>query len=187
LRENELEEARRRYEAALPLYDRIEARVGQANTLKGLGDLALRENELKEARRQYEAALALFETIEARLGKANTLHSLGDLAHQEGDHEEAVGFYVRSIQLAEAIQDGYTRASAQNSMIPALMALGKHKEALATALDALGYFVKVDLAHDVRIVANKIYGIKSQIGMEAFHALWQEVVGQPQPGWLQGE
>jgi hypothetical protein len=71
-------------------------------------------------------------------------------------------------------------------MIPPLMALTRHKEALAAALATLGYFIKIDLAHGIQVVANTIFRIKSELGAEKFDALWQEVVGQPQPDWLQG-
>ncbi|MCB9119602.1 MAG: hypothetical protein H6640_07725 [Caldilineaceae bacterium] len=43
LREADLGEARRRYEAALAIYPQIGARLGEANVQKALGDLALRE------------------------------------------------------------------------------------------------------------------------------------------------
>ena len=110
LREDDLGEARRRYESALAIYPQIGARLGEANVQKALGDLALREADLGEARRRYESALAIYPQIGARLGEANVLQALGDLALREADlggarrrYESALAIYPQiGARLAEA-------------------------------------------------------------------------------------
>jgi tetratricopeptide (TPR) repeat protein len=97
--------ARGFYGRALPLYEAIGERLGQANTLLALGDLAVREADLAGARGFYGRALPIFEGIGDRLGQANTLKALGDLALREDDLAAARGFYGRTLPIYEAIGD----------------------------------------------------------------------------------
>jgi tetratricopeptide (TPR) repeat protein len=56
-RTDDLAGARADYEAALPIYRQIDARLGEANALTSLGDLKTRTADLAGARADYEAAL----------------------------------------------------------------------------------------------------------------------------------
>ena len=60
------------------LYEKDQAGLGQANTLKSLGDLEKRLGHPDQARTLYDRALVLFEKEQDGLGQANTLQSLGD-------------------------------------------------------------------------------------------------------------
>ena len=74
------EGARRRYEAALPLYQKVGDVLGEANCIQRLGDIALARSDHEGARRRYEAALPLYQKVGAVLGEANCIKSLGDIA-----------------------------------------------------------------------------------------------------------
>jgi tetratricopeptide (TPR) repeat protein len=63
LRLNEYEQARQQYQAALPLYQQISDRMGEANCIKGLGDIYRLFSEYDQARRQYEAARPLYQEV----------------------------------------------------------------------------------------------------------------------------
>jgi len=92
--------ARADYEAALPIYRQIDARLGEANALTSLGRLKTRTADLAGARADYEAALPIYRQIDDRLGEANALRSLGDLkthtadlAGARADYEAALPIY----------------------------------------------------------------------------------------------
>jgi len=57
------EEARRRYDEALPLYRRVGHVLGEANCIKSLGDIARACNAPAAATERYGAALALYARI----------------------------------------------------------------------------------------------------------------------------
>ncbi|MCU0463407.1 MAG: tetratricopeptide repeat protein [Anaerolineae bacterium] len=90
-------------EAALTAAECIRYQQGQANTLFGLGGLALREADLTAAREAYGRALTMFEAIGHRLGQANTLQALGDLALREADLAAAREAYGRALPIYEGI------------------------------------------------------------------------------------
>ena len=109
-----IEQARQHYDAALPLFEAEQDRLGTANTLQSLGDLESRLGNIEQARQHYDAALPLFEAEQDRLGTANTLRSLGDLESRLGNIEQARQHYVTAQQLFEQEHDPMGR---MNSMI----------------------------------------------------------------------
>ena len=67
---SENEQARWQYQAALPLYQQIGDRLGEANSIKELGDIHRILSEFEQARRQYEAALTLYQQTSNKTGEA---------------------------------------------------------------------------------------------------------------------
>ena len=67
------EGARQRYEAALPLYQKVGDVLGEANCIQSLGDIALRRSDHEGARQRYEAALPLYQKVGDALGEANCI------------------------------------------------------------------------------------------------------------------
>src|SRR5260370_5218736 len=72
-----------------PLYQREQARLGEANVLKSLGDLESRLGNLQEARTHFAAAFTLYLHAQVKLGDAHLLQSLGDLESRLGNLPEA--------------------------------------------------------------------------------------------------
>ncbi|HRQ38687.1 MAG TPA: tetratricopeptide repeat protein, partial [Chloroflexota bacterium] len=102
-------QARARYEAALPIYREIGARLGEANCIKRLGDVHVRLSELPQARARYEAALPIYREIGDRLGEANTYTGLGDLALAEEQYPAAKEWYEKAWAIYEAIGERHWR------------------------------------------------------------------------------
>ena len=57
------EEALERYDTALKLYEQVGDKLGKANTLRAIGDVALANEQYPEALQHYRQALALVEQI----------------------------------------------------------------------------------------------------------------------------
>jgi tetratricopeptide (TPR) repeat protein/DNA polymerase III delta prime subunit len=104
LRTDRLVEAESCYQRALPIYEQIEDKLGEANTQKALGDLCLRTDRLEEAEACYQRALPIYAQIEAKLGEANTQKALGDLCLRTDRLEEAEACYQRALPIYAQIE-----------------------------------------------------------------------------------
>ncbi|MGH3940287.1 MAG: tetratricopeptide repeat protein [Pseudonocardiaceae bacterium] len=83
---------------ALPIYRRIGARLGEANAIKALGDVAMAQDRYEDAAEHYGQALPIYRQIGARVGEANTLLSRARLANATGERGLA------GVEMAEAIR-----------------------------------------------------------------------------------
>ena len=100
------------------MYQEMQDRLGEANTLKALGDLDVRGDRLAEARENYEVALSIYREIQNRVGEANTLQALGDLDMREDRLREARANYGEALPIYREILDrlgeAYTLQSLAN-------------------------------------------------------------------------
>jgi tetratricopeptide (TPR) repeat protein len=85
----EYPQARARYDAALPIYQEIGDRLGEANCIQRLGDVHVQLAEYPQARARYDAALPIYQEIGDRLGEANTYTKMGDLCAKQKEWSEA--------------------------------------------------------------------------------------------------
>ena len=63
--------------------------LGEADCIKGLGDIALARSDHEGARVRFEAALVLYRQIGDVLGEANCIVSLGEIAFARCEYEAA--------------------------------------------------------------------------------------------------
>jgi tetratricopeptide (TPR) repeat protein len=137
LRTDDLVGAAEAYAAALPLYRQIEDRLGEANTLKALGDLKRRTSDLVGAAEAYAAALPLYRQIEDRLGEANTLKALGDLKRRTSDLVGAAEAYAAALPLYRQIEDRLGEANTLQMLGQLALAEGDPRAAFRQTLQAL--------------------------------------------------
>lgn len=83
----------------------ISDRLGEANTLKALGDLKVRVADLTGARHDYDAALPIYRAIQDRLGEANCRQGLGRLLVAEGKAEAAFVEFRTGLTMRIDVQD----------------------------------------------------------------------------------
>ena len=127
-----------------PIFRAEGHRLGEANTLQCIGELALQITELAEARDAYDRALVIFREEGDSLGEAAALRGIGDVALKSADlvrakqaHEEALGI-CRSI--GDRLGEAFTLQSIGDlALMSANVAGAKHAYDAALALDrALG-------------------------------------------------
>jgi tetratricopeptide (TPR) repeat protein len=105
----EYDTAQARYQEAQPLYEQTGNLVGQANCIKGLGDIALnRDDNYDTAQARFEEAQSLYEQTGNLLGQANCIQSLGDVALQRADHGTAQARFEEALALYQQLRDLYS-------------------------------------------------------------------------------
>ncbi|MGH8902733.1 MAG: tetratricopeptide repeat protein [Egibacteraceae bacterium] len=88
---------------ALAVYRQIGDRLGEAYSVKGLGDIARMRNRYDEAAERYEQALAVYRQIGDRLGEAYSVASRARLALAVGDRDGAAQDMAEAIRILTAI------------------------------------------------------------------------------------
>jgi tetratricopeptide (TPR) repeat protein len=104
VRLSEYPQARARYEAALPIYREIGARLGEANVYTGLGEADLAEENFASARERFERAQRIYHDIGSRLGQTYVAPRLAGALLSLGEIEKAVQELERGAELARTIE-----------------------------------------------------------------------------------
>jgi tetratricopeptide (TPR) repeat protein len=166
-----LQDARERYQQALPKYRDIQDSLGLANTLKALGDLERLEGRFQEARELYDQALPIYRDIQANLGLANTLQVLGYLASLRNDETEAEDMLQQALDMHTEIQEmmgvradhGYLGRHHMRNDRPreAALAFEASLQVLPREADMLGYGLSVQGQLDAFARLNDVIGILS--------------------------
>ena len=86
-------------EAAAMAAKRAGDLIGEANCVKGLGDIARARSDHDGAQARYEAALPLYHQVGDSLGEANCILSLGEIVRARSDHEGALARYEAALPL----------------------------------------------------------------------------------------
>ncbi len=73
--------------------------LGEANCIKGLGDIARVRSDHDGAQARYEEARQLYRQVGDPLGEASCIRRLGDIARTRSDHDGAQARYEAALQL----------------------------------------------------------------------------------------
>ncbi|AFZ03642.1 tetratricopeptide repeat protein [Calothrix sp. PCC 6303] len=131
------------YESALVLYREVGSRLGEANTLIGIGDVFQFLGRPKEALSHYESALVLYREVGSRLGEANTLVGIGDVLQFLYRLEEALSHYESALVLYREVGSRLGEATALEAISCVLQLLDRTEEALSQRENALALYREV--------------------------------------------
>lgn len=96
---------------ALPLFQELEDKAGEACVLGKIGDAYYWIDKLESAQAKYKQALPIYREIGDRLGEANALRSLGHLAECQANYKIALDFYSQTLTISQTIGDRLGMAS----------------------------------------------------------------------------
>ena len=92
------DQARERYEQALPIYRAIGDKLGQANCIQSLGDIAVEEKDWNAARKLYQDAIAIRRAI-SPADEAAGYNALGAMYERQKEYSQAIQAYSRALEL----------------------------------------------------------------------------------------
>ena len=135
--------ARKAYEQALPLYQKVGATQDEADCIKGLGDIALARSDHDAARKVYQQALPLYQKVGSIVGEANCILSLGDIALRRSDHDAARKAYEQALPLFQKVGAISGEANCISSLGDIALARSDHDTARKAYEQALSLYQKV--------------------------------------------
>ena len=127
----------------------IGARLGQANTLKAIGDVLRFRDQYDQALEHYHRALDLFQAVGARLGQANTLKAIGDVLNFRKDLDQALEHYHRALDLFQAVGDRLGQANTLAAMSRLALQQGKDAQAQILLRQAVAMHTAIGSRYDV--------------------------------------
>ena len=114
----------------LQLYQQLEHRQGEADTLMVLGLIAYRRHDFKEAQAKYEQVLTIHHTIGNRTGEAAGYLSLATVMLAEGDYVAAEALLRKTLVIQQVVNNRWREAGAWSELSIPYMRLGLWSAAL---------------------------------------------------------
>lgn len=134
LRLADLDGAQKAYDAALPIYREIRARMGEANCLQSMGLLMLANKSYDQAFQQFGKVLELHIKIENALGQQAALGYLARTAYAAGASEQALVLSEDSLNLGRHINDRYGQTITLQLQLEILQSLEMEMPVLAIVI-----------------------------------------------------
>ena len=97
--------AKSAFAQSLALKEVLEDKVGQANTLYNLGEIAREEGDLEQSKEFHARCVDLLYELEDRKGMVNGLAILGHLEAVEANIDSAIVHYEAALEIAESEED----------------------------------------------------------------------------------
>ncbi|MDQ3151707.1 MAG: tetratricopeptide repeat protein, partial [Actinomycetota bacterium] len=130
---------------ALPIHRQIGDRLGEANAIQALGDVARMQARYDEAAQRYEQALPIYRQIGARLGEANAIKALGDVALAQDRYQDAAQRYEQALPVYRQIGDRLGEANTRVSRARLAIATGEREDAGAEMVEAIRIYAAIGL------------------------------------------
>ncbi|MEA5469724.1 CHAT domain-containing tetratricopeptide repeat protein, partial [Spirulina sp. 06S082] len=117
-------------ERALPLYQEVGDRKGEAATLNNIGAVYNFLGEKQQALEYYDRALPLRQAVGDRGGEGTTLNNIGGVYSDLGEKQKALEYYERALPLRQAVGDRGGEAQTLNNIGAVYSSLGEKQKAL---------------------------------------------------------
>ena len=145
---------------ALTTSQTIGDRLGEANTLKAIGDVLQFLKQSQEALNRYETAIDIYRQVGDRLGEANTLKAIGDL---EEDPKNGLKRFHQAMQIYQDIGDQYSQSRILvTSLAPAYLKLNQPDQANEAYEKALQYFEEINLEVGIEFCKEQLRNLNQQ-------------------------
>jgi tetratricopeptide (TPR) repeat protein len=144
---NDYERSRAAYRDAHGLYKAVEHRLGEADVLRGLGDLERMLGRNDQTRAAYTEARALYKAVEHRLGEANVLLGLGGLERTLSRYDQARTAYTEARALYKAVGDRLGEANVILGLGDLERMLGRNDQARTAYTEARALYKAVGDRH----------------------------------------
>jgi len=136
----EAERAQELLDQALSLFRAVGDRLGEADTLRAIGDVHNFRKQIDDALAAYEQALSLFRAVGSRLGEANTLQAIGHVHNFRDKYDDALAAYDQALSLFRAVGSRLGEANTLQAIGHVLRFRDKYDDALAAYDQALSLF-----------------------------------------------
>ena len=135
-------------------------RLGEANTLKAIGDVLQFLDQRQDALNRYETAIDIYRQVGDRLGEANTLQAIGDL---QEDPANGVKQFQKAMKIYQDIGDEYSQSRIlATSLAPAYIKLNQPYQAKEAYEKALRFFEKIDLEAGIELCKDRLKNLNQQ-------------------------
>jgi predicted ATPase/class 3 adenylate cyclase len=183
-----MEQAGRRYQASLALYEELDDEHGRAVLLHRLGLHAMRKGDLEQAREIVGASHEIHERSGDAWGLTQTIGTLGAIERDAENTERAHELISKSAALANEINHAWWEGGMLNELAQLDLAAGRIEEGKATAVKAMA------LAEEVRDRPGRVFsvGLLARAAAESgdskragllWGAIEAEDAGAPLGGW----
>ncbi|WP_439638146.1 CHAT domain-containing protein [Spirulina sp.] len=175
-----LQAAIEKWEAAIPLYQQVGDRGGEAATLTNIGGVYNSLGEKSRALEYFNQALPLLRAVGDRSGEANTLTNIGAVYNSLGEKSRALEYYNQALPLLRAVGNRSGEATTLNNIGAVYDDLGEKSRALEYYNQALPLRRAVGDRGGEAVTLNNIGQVYNSIG-EKSRAL--EYFNQALPLW----
>ncbi|BBD62528.1 TPR domain protein [Nostoc sp. HK-01] len=139
-----LRQALAKWQIALPLWQKLGDKRGEAAILVGIGRIYSDLGEKQQALSYYNQALPLIRAVgdasggqSQRSGEATTLSNIGKVYSDLGEKQQALSYYNQALPLYRAVGDHSGEAATLNNIGLVYSALGEKQQALSYYNQAL--------------------------------------------------
>jgi tetratricopeptide (TPR) repeat protein len=145
----DLDGAKKKFESAVSIADRLGNMDAKADAFKRLGDIAYRRNKFDEAESIYLESLKLYEHSENFKGKADIYNDLGTIAFYGGDWNKVEDFFNKCLDIAEQSNHIKLLAKVNNNLGASYTVRGRYEDAISYYTEALLQFEQLGDASGV--------------------------------------
>ena len=143
---------------------------GVADSLVGLGSIALMRRELEEAWESFQQARTLYNCLDDRLGLSDVFNNLGNIETERGELAKSQWYYEESLALRRQLNDTQRVANTLSNLGSLLCQRGNYRVAVNYLTECLLLCGTLGNRRD------SIYGLRGFAGLAAAQAEWEHAI-----------